>query len=433
MKKAMLILICAALVGLPLFAGGGKDSGAAGSKKPVVQAWIGGDDNPARPHYYEGFRQAYPQYEFEVIPIGDGQEIKVLTRLAVEAGNAPDVFILNAGETLMEYVDGGYLYDLTDAFNQRKWADRHYPDFVNANSRNGRVYAMSQSNPSLWQTLYYNKTWLDSKGITVPATVTVDQFVTLSNQVKAAGMQPISFGNVDGWPAILLIGDYLLQSSDPTLIDRLNAGTAHWDTSPEARSAVEAMVKLAQGGCFVTGWESQNTDAEQEIFLAQRAAFMYIGSWWLGNNQIMGNSDNAPFKIGTVTLPLINANTSLKGAQYFADMVIVINAKAKNVQGSLDLIDFLTTDAAARYAMEGAGQYSYHPTANRNPTLDPLMKTEAFTKQLDLPKMGYMDHAFPNPVIETMKIDLVKAMTGVETLDQCLKNIEASHASLRGR
>jgi raffinose/stachyose/melibiose transport system substrate-binding protein len=59
--------------------------------------------------------------------------------------------------------------------------------------------------------------------------------------------------------------------------------------------------------------------------------------------------------------------------------------------------------------------------------------TEPLTMQANLPKMGYMDHAFPIPTIEVMKVELQKAMTGAESVDQALKNIEVSHAAERAR
>jgi raffinose/stachyose/melibiose transport system substrate-binding protein len=242
-------------------------------------------------------------------------------------------------------------------------------------------------------------------------------------------MQPIAFGDKDGWPAILMIGDYLLQSSDPSLIDRLNSGEAHWDTSPEARSAVEAMVKLAQGGALVPGWESQDQQAAIQSFAGGVCAFLYNGTWWGGN--VQGGISAVPFELGSLTMPLIDASTQVRGTQFWSDMVLFVNSKAKNVSAALDVFDYLSTPTYASERTIDEGTYTGNPEVNKTIKLAPIFMTEPLTLQVNLPKMGYMDHAFPIPTIEVMKVELQKAMTGAETVDQALKNIEASHASER--
>lgn len=283
----------------------------------------------------------------------------------------------------------------------------------------------------LWQTVYYNKTRLDAMGIRIPNRITIDDFLKIAAQVKANGMQPIAFGDRDGWPAILLIGDYLLQSSDPSLIDRLNSGQAHWDTSPEARAAVDAMVRMAKGGAFVPGWESQDHNAAIQSFIGGICAMLYNGTWW-GSN-VDGGINGVPFELGSFTLPLINANSSPKGTQFWSDMVIFINSKTKNLQAAYDVVDYMSTEEHARALARDEGTFTGNPAVNASIQLAPIFMTEPLTMQANLPKMGYMDHAFPIPTIEVMKVELQKAMTGAESVDQALKNIEASHAAERAR
>jgi raffinose/stachyose/melibiose transport system substrate-binding protein len=336
----------------------------------------------------------------------------------------------NAGETFHEYIDQGHALDITDEYFRRGWDKRTYPEFQAANSKNGRVYGISITGMHLWQTVYYNKTRLDAMGLRIPNRITIDDFLKIAAQVKSNGMQPVAFGDKDGWPAILLIGDYLLQSSDPSLIDRLNNGEAHWDTSPEARAAVDAMVRMAKGGAFVPGWESQDHEAAIQSFAGGICAMLYNGTWWGGS---VGGINSVPFELGSFTLPLINANSSPKGTQFWSDGVIFINPKAKNLQAAYDVVDYLTAPGYARAKSEDEGTFTGNPEVNSSIQLAPIFMTEPLTMQTNLPKMGYMDHAFPIPTIEVMKVELQKAMTGASTVDQALRNIEASHAAERAR
>lgn len=411
-----------------LFAGG--SSASSGSQKPKVTIWWQTVTTEYTLAYEEGISKAFPQYDIEWVRY-PSEDLKTQTRLGFASGAAPDVTMTNAAETFHEYIDQGYALDITDEYFKRGWDKRTYPEFQAANSKNGRVYGISITGMHLWQTVYYNKTRLDAMGIKIPNRITIDDFLKVAAQIKANGMQPIAFGDKDGWPAILMIGDYLLQSSDPSLIDRLNNGQAHWDTSPEAKAAVNAMVRLAQGGGLVPGWESQDHNAAIQSFLGGVCAMLYNGTWWGGS--VEGGINGVPFELGSFSLPLINANTTIRGTQFWSDMVIFINSKTKNLQAAYDVMDYLSTETYARERTKDEGTFTGNPVVNQTIQLAPIFMTEPLTMQANLPKMGYMDHAVPIPTIEVMKVELQKAMTGAETVDQALKNIEASHAAERAR
>ncbi|MDR1287162.1 MAG: extracellular solute-binding protein [Treponema sp.] len=424
---ALLFVLCI-WAPLAVFAGG--SSASSGSQKPKVTIWWGTVTVENTLAYEEGIARALPQCDVEWVRY-PGEDLKTQTRLGFASGVAPDVTMTNVGETFHEYIDQGYALDITDEYFKRGWDKRTYPEFQAANSKNGRVYGISITGMHLWQTVYYNKTRLDAMGIRIPNRITIDDFLKIAAQVKSNGMQPIAFGDRDGWPAILMIGDYLLQSSDPSLIDRLNSGAAHWDTSPEARAAVDAMVRLAKGGGLVPGWESQDQVTAIQSFAGGVCAMLYNGTWWGGN--VEGGINGIPFELGSFSLPLINANAAIKGTQFWSDMVIFINPKAKNIQAAYDVLDYLSTETYARERAKDEGTFTGNPVVNQTIQLAPIFMTEPLTIQANLPKMGYMDHAVPIPTIEVMKVELQKAMIGTSTVDQALRNIEASHAAERAR
>jgi raffinose/stachyose/melibiose transport system substrate-binding protein len=424
---ALLFALCMWAAPLAVFAGG--RSAPSGSQKPKVTIWwMTASDNTLA--YEEGIARALPQYDIEWVRYSS-EDLKTQTRLGFASGVAPDVTMTNAAETFHEYIDQGHALDITDEYFRGGWDNRTYPEFQAANSKNGRVYGISITGMHLWQTVYYNKTRLDAMGIRIPNRLTIDDFLKIAAQVKSNGMQPIAFGDRDGWPAILMIGDYLLQSSDPTLIDRLNSGAAHWDTSPEARAAVDAMVRLARGGGLVPGWESQDHDAAIQSFIGGVCAMLYNGTWWGGS--VEGGISAMPFELGSFSLPLINAGATIKGAQFWSDVVMFINSKTKDIQAAYDVADYLSTETYARERSKDEGTFTGNPVVNQTIQLAPIFMTEPLAMQANLPKMGYMDHAVPIPTIEVMKVELQKAMIGASTVEQALRNIEASHAAERGR
>jgi raffinose/stachyose/melibiose transport system substrate-binding protein len=414
---------------LPVYAGGNsqRDGSADQGAKPKVVIWWHTSLSETM-EYEEEIVKVLPQYEIELNRY-QTDDFPTQLRIAFSSGIGPDVSFTNAGPNIHEFIDNGYLLDITDEYFKRGWDKRTYKEFEAGNSKNGRVYGISISALHPWQTVYYNKTKLDEFGITIPTKLTIDEFLPIAAAVKAKGMQPIAFGIKDPWIVCEFFGDYMLQLSDPSIVDKLNRGEVHWDTSPEVKAALAAMIKMVKGGAFVTGWEAQDQGFAINSFLGGICAMLYNGTWF--SEFIEGGIANCPIEMGSFTLPLINKNTTIKGAQLWSDWVVFINAKAKNIPASYDVMDYLSDNNYARAISRDIGVYSGNPEVNRDLKLAPIFMTEPLTSQLDLPKSMYFDYAFPTPVLTVMKVELAKAITGMTSVDECLKNIEAAHAKER--
>ncbi|MDR0601238.1 MAG: extracellular solute-binding protein, partial [Treponema sp.] len=147
-NRAFLVLALAAvfiaLVPVSVVAGGKSDSG-----KPKVTIWwfTSADKTLA---YEEGISKALPQYDIEWVRY-PGEDLKTQTRLGFASGAAPDVTMTNAAETFHEYIDQGFVLDITDEYFKRGWDKRTYPEFQKGNSKNGRVYGISITGMHLWQ------------------------------------------------------------------------------------------------------------------------------------------------------------------------------------------------------------------------------------------------------------------------------------------
>jgi raffinose/stachyose/melibiose transport system substrate-binding protein len=401
----VLVLCCAALS----FASGGNEGAGSTQGKTEVSFWAYklGDQVKASMALFES---KYPKYKLNLTEY-ESEDLKTQVRVAVAGGKAPDVFFSNEGFTFWEYVDRGSAMDITAVAKQRNWLERGYPEYLAADTdKNGRLWGMPWSGIHLWQVLYTNEDFFKKNNLPYPTTV--DDMVALAPKIKAAGMQPISWGNKDGWPAILMIGDYMMQQSDPSIVDKLNKGTIKWTESDVARKAIDAMGKLGKGGAFVPGYNAQNHEAGIMGWVGGKAAFLYNGTWWPSVNN---GSTNTGFKIGTITLPLI------------------INSKTKVKDAAIDLLDYFTSFDVQKAAAQDGKCFVVHPGVNKVVDLDPIFKTEPFSKQFNLPKMGYFDHAFPIPVIEVMKVQLAQVMAGEVTVDQALATIESAHAAERGK
>ena len=108
-----------------------------------------------------------------------------------------------------------------------------YEDIYDACSKDGVLYAIPRSTGGYWQTLYYNADMAKELGLDLKQDMTIDEFIALKDTVNGAGYQLLSFGNLDRWPGVIMMGDYFMQVATPQLIDDLNSGAVKWNDSPE--------------------------------------------------------------------------------------------------------------------------------------------------------------------------------------------------------
>lgn len=426
MKKLFVLLTVLFLfvVGTAVFAEGQQESGAAGEKTEISH-WSSQWTTPEMEAYLNNFETEYPQYKL-VFTHYESQDYKTQIRLAVAGGNAPDVYQSNEGFTFWEFVDRGAAMDITDIAKERGWYDRAYDEFLEADTdEDGRLYGMPFSGLYMWQVYFTNNDFFKESGLTYPETV--DDMVATAPKIKSAGMQPVAWGNKDGWPSILMIGDFILQLSDPGIVDELNSGELKWTDSEVARRSIEAMAKLAQGGAFVSGYTTQDHEAGIMSWAGERAALLYNGAWW----PHVTDGTDLGFDIGVIPLSKIEGGTDPKGTQFWCSLHMIINSETKVKDAAVDFMDYITAPEMHQALAADMGSYTSHPGVNENIDLNPIFTTDPFKVQLDLPKMGYADHAFPIPVIEVMKVQLAKAMSGSVTVDEALAAIEKAHAKER--
>ena len=401
----------------------GGEASSSGDKE-VLRVWLGTPTTNIKAHI-DKFTEVYPQYELEFTEF-EGQDYKTQTRIAVSSGTAPDVFSANIGALLDEFIAAGTVMDITGIANEKGWLKKIYPDYIDSLSKDGKLYAINYSGTYLWQALYYNKDFMDKNGITIPQETSIEEMAAISEQIRAAGMQPIAFGNKDMWPGILMFGDYLVQITEPSYIDKINSGEIKWNESEVLGQVFEAMQKIGQSGMMTVGYESQDHNAAINSWAGEKCAMLYNGAWWPGSFD--NGIDDIKFTIGTASLPLYKAGEKLKGTQFWGSMAMIINSNTAVKDAAIDFVDYYINDDGVEALAKDTGTYTFDPEYNKTIELHPIFITEPFTKQLDLPKMNYADWIFPTPVIEELKLQIVDIFSGKVTPEQALKNMEAVHA-----
>ncbi|PRB73602.1 ABC transporter substrate-binding protein [Arthrobacter sp. MYb214] len=193
------ILALAATTAL-LATGCAADAGQEGTPADgtTTITWWHNSNNGDGKAYYEqvaaDFEAAHEGVEVEVSAM---QHEDMLTKLdaAFQSGDAPDVYMERGGGELAAHVAAGLTKDLTEAASEEI-------AFLGENAGgwqlDGKTYALpfSLGGAGFW----YNKALFKEAGID-SAPQTFDELIAATGKLKQAGIDPISIGAGDKWPA----------------------------------------------------------------------------------------------------------------------------------------------------------------------------------------------------------------------------------------
>ncbi|WP_010261848.1 ABC transporter substrate-binding protein [Treponema primitia] len=427
MKKIGIIVMVLCLISTAvLFAGGGSQGGGGGSSGEQVTLKFWTDMAGGRAlEYFKAYEKTHPNIKLEV-SVYESQDYKTQSRLALVSGTKPDIWQTNTGTFLDQFIEAGGCMDITNYISQYGWDKSLGDASLDVGRRNGRLYAIPNGGFFTWQALYANKEFFRKNNIPYPKTV--DEMIATAQRIRAAGLQPIAFGNKDGWPGQIILGDYMGQLVGADYAEKLNKGTIKWDNSPELKTAFETLAKLAKGGAFIDGYATSDMNIGGiQSWLAQKAAFLYVGTWFYDTD----TQATLDFEVETIPLPLINANTKLKSIQLYPDPCIFVDKDTKHSKEAIEFLNYCVQQEWYEiYSDQGK---CLTPNAEANKKLDApaWLKSEPILSQMSLPMFNYWTTQFPMPVEETLANNIKMVFEGSISVDQALKNIEQEHARNR--
>lgn len=139
-------------------------------------------------------------------------------------GNSDDVFSWFAGYRMRFFADNGLIGDISDVWPLEGIAD----SFKEASTGNdGKQYFVPQSYYP-WA-VFHRKSVFEERGYSQPATL--DELVTLCEQMKKDGLTPIAFGDSDGWPAMGTFDMLNMRTNGFDYHIALMAGEESWDSA----------------------------------------------------------------------------------------------------------------------------------------------------------------------------------------------------------
>src|SRR6478735_8155541 len=173
-------------------------SSTSGSSGPVtITWWHNSNTDPGKAYYDKVAKDFQASHPGVTIQVSAMQHEDMLTKLdaAFQSGDAPDVYMERGGGELADHVKAGLTKDLSEP---AKDVIDKLGGSVAGFQVDGKTYALPFSLGVVG--FWYNKSLFEKAGITNPPT-SVDELAATVAKLKAAGMEPLSVGAGDKWPA----------------------------------------------------------------------------------------------------------------------------------------------------------------------------------------------------------------------------------------
>jgi len=396
----------------------------------VWDIWAREEESKVIEALHAEFEAAHPGVTINRV-VKSFDDLKATAKLAFSSPDGPDVAQINQGWSDMgAMVQGGLLVNLTPYAEKYGWSKKISPGIVARNSFTADGKSFGEGNlygvPPVAELVgvYYRKDIFQELGLNIPKTFA--EFEALLEKVKAAGYIPITFGNLDGWPAIHIYGEILnTKIQDRSYLDDLIYGWgkgATWDT-PEQIESARKLVEWVEKGYFTPGFEGIGYDDSGALFSNGQGVMMLTGSWMSSTFQAGPNGD----KIGFFLVPPASEG-AYKMSIGGTSTAYGIRATSPNIDLAAEYIDWMMSDRAAQAWIE-SGTVPVAPVDTAKLQQGTLFAdlVIAWNRMNSTDAVGhYLDWASPT-FYDTITAALQELMAKQITPEQFVEKLEADH------
>lgn len=314
-------------------------SQVASEDKPITLRLIGWNNVPtveALNKLNEKFTAKYPniKVDMNIVDTNSFGQLKV-TRMT-----AGDVDIIQSAPFTSEPVEWaatdtpdwirdieqGLYADLSD----QPWVNQYTADAQKAMSLKGKIYGIPTGSIA-YNGIFYNKELFEKNGWDIPKTW--NDLVALVQQIKDTGIDAITIGGKDGWPANMMMNSIV----GAVIPDYADLDRQLW--TGERKFNDEQFMKVWDrmdqwNGFFEKGILGVDYNAALSHFVTGKAAMLADGSWRASEI----SAADANIKYGYFPIPNDSGDQVLQGR---FDIGYLINDKSPNKDAALKWLAFL--------------------------------------------------------------------------------------------
>ena len=389
----------------------GDDSTDGASGDTTITWWHNSNTGDGKDYYDKvaaDFEAANPGVTVEVNAM---QHEDMLTKLdaAFQSGDAPDVYMERGGGELADHVEAGLTKDISEAA-----ADtiEKIGGSVAGWQVDGKTYGLPFSVGVVG--FWYNKALFEQAGITEPP-ATWDDFNAAVDKLKAAGIEPVSVGAGDKWPAAHYWYYYALREcSQDVLTDAVQTLDFSDPCFVKAGEDLEALIGTEpfNAGFLSTPAQTGATSASG-LLATGKVAMEMQGHWEPGVMQgLTDDGQGLGDKTGWFPFPAVDGGEGDPEAALGGGDAWAVSEEAPDA--AVDFAVYLLSDEVQKGFAELDMGLPTNSTASQyvsDPALAELLKIRDAAPYVQL----YFDTAFGASVGGAMNDEIALAFAGQAT------------------
>jgi raffinose/stachyose/melibiose transport system substrate-binding protein len=397
-------------------------AGTPAVEKVELLVWDGFQaQSPAVDQLVANFNEANPDVAIkrEVQP-----NMRDILKTALEGGVGPDVMYYDTGPGFAGVLARADLVlSLDEAYDQFGWTERIFPLAKERTSFDGKTFGIGHELEFIG--VFYNQRIFEEQGLSEPKTH--DEFITLAEKLKEAGLIPLAFADQNKWPAghmLSVFGGYIAGQEK---LAAAISGEVPWN-DPDFVQAIQLFfVDMHQAGYFIPEVNAVTYDDANLLFYNGQAAMNLTGSWMVGSYT---NPEVMVDPVGFFFYPPIGgkpiAPPAGLGSGYF------VSKEVKNPQAAFRFLDYLFSEEAAKIWIEGA---SFIPPIAVNVEeyqIPDLMRFVITSLQENAELMGFNIDVLTPDNFNTMMFDgFQEVLAGTKTAQEQADDLEKAMAEAR--
>ncbi|WP_136706478.1 extracellular solute-binding protein [Agromyces sp. H66] len=342
---------------------------------------------------------------------------------ALNAGDAPDIFLQRGGGKMAAMVEAGQVKDLTDGIAGP--AAEEIPDAAySANTLDGKIYAMPIA--VLPGGMFYSQDLFDAAGITENPT-TIDEFDDAVAKLKDSGVAPVALGAKDAWPAAHWYYWFALRECSPDTLakaaDERDFSDECWIRAGEDLQDFAATEPFNDG--FLTTSAQQGAGSSAGLVANHQAAMELMGAWDPGVIASLTPDQKPLPDLAWFPFPEVDGGEGEPGS-----MMGGVDGYSCSVDAPDACVDFLN------YIGTAAVQEAYYKAFNAPPvnTVAQEAVTEPYLQQIleaynAAPYASqWLDTVYGQNVGNALNVAVVDMLAGSGSPEQIIEAVDAAAA-----
>ncbi|MGO8694840.1 MAG: ABC transporter substrate-binding protein [Rectinemataceae bacterium] len=397
-------------------------SAFAAAAQDKVQLTMGSwraDDVAQMTQLLAAFNQKYPNIEIKFDPTNP-PDYNAALRLQLQSGIGPDLMYARSYDTGLQLFKDGYFADVSSLPGLKM----EYSELARAPWADAGGHSFAVPFCAVSHGVYYNKDIFDKLGLSVPKTW--EEFLEVCQKIQAAGITPLANGLADQWD----INEVVLMNIAPNFLGGPAGRLAYENGKTKFNDA--KMVSLFQAMKDIApycpkGFEALTYNDENALFVNQKAAMYFDGSW------TMASFKDMKFNWSVFAPPPPEGHKGY--VTFHPDSGIAMNSKTQHPKECKLFLEWLYSDAAAPIVSNTIPTGFFPIAKNAAKITDP--HADAFL-QMTLAHPTDVRFVWPklmsgNPsAYNLMEDGTIAVMTGKETPQQAADNLQNGLAQWYG-